>query len=101
VPEEFVTFQWHNDSFEPPEGAVPLASSPACPGQAFRFGVNAYGLQFHPEVDRSIVDCWARWSQETAPSADDYLAAFAGREEHYRWASRRLLENFLRISRML
>ena len=56
VPEEFVTFQWHNDCFAPPEGAPLLASSPSCPGQTFRFGANAYGLQFHPEVDRAIVD---------------------------------------------
>jgi GMP synthase (glutamine-hydrolysing) len=101
VPEEFVTFQWHNDCFEPPAGSVPLASSPVCPGQAFRFGVKAYGLQFHPEVDRSIVACWARWSKETAPSAEAYLAAFAEREEMYRRASCRLLGNFLRIARVL
>ncbi len=99
VPEEFVTFQWHNDCFAPPEGATLLASSPACPGQAFRLGAHAYGLQFHPEVDRAIVDCWARWSEETAPVADRYLAAFAALEDEYRSASRRLLANFLRIAR--
>jgi GMP synthase-like glutamine amidotransferase len=99
VPEEFVTFQWHNDCFAIPGGAVLLASSAACAGQAFRFGTNAYGLQFHPEVDRTVVDCWARWSSDTAPTAGEYLAAFAEREEQYRAASRRLLENFIRIVR--
>lgn len=98
LPQEFVTFQWHNDCFTLPAGAVLLASSPACPSQAFRFGNSAYGLQFHPEVDRAIVDCWARWSEETAPVADQFLADFAAREEEYRRASRRLLRNFITLS---
>ena len=28
-----------------------LASSPACPVQAFRIGRNVYATQFHPELD--------------------------------------------------
>ncbi|HLO25932.1 MAG TPA: type 1 glutamine amidotransferase [Geobacteraceae bacterium] len=98
LPQEFISFQWHNDCFDLPAGAVQLASSRACPGQAFRFGNSVYGLQFHPEVDRTIVDCWARWSEETAPVADQFLAVFAAREEEYRSASRRLLRNFITLS---
>ena len=45
--------------FSPPEGADLLAFSPACPGQAFRFGAHCYGLQFHPEVDRATVERYA------------------------------------------
>lgn len=98
VPHEFVTFQWHNDSFEiPPEGTL-LASSARCPGQAFRFGARAWGTQFHPEVDRSIVDSWARWTEETAPRTEEFLAAFIRSETAYLEVSRRLLGNFLRIS---
>lgn len=95
---EFVTFQWHNDSFEIPSGGTLLASSDACPNQAFRYGRNAWGTQFHPEVDRAIVDLWARWTEETAPFADDFLASFARNGEAYRDASRRMLANFLRIA---
>jgi GMP synthase-like glutamine amidotransferase len=101
VPEEFVTFQWHNDCFSLPEGAVLLASSPVCPGQAFRFGGNAYGLQFHPEVDRSIVESWARETRKTAPVAERFLAEFSARDADYRRASRQLLANFLRIARLV
>lgn len=100
VPAEFTTFQWHNDSFEIPDGGIRLACSTACPNQAFRFGVNAWGTQFHPEVDRAIVDCWARWSKETAPAVDQFLAEFAAREDAYRSASRQLLVNFLKLARL-
>ena len=101
VAEEFVTFQWHSDSFALPEGAVLLASSAACPNQAFRYGENAWGTQFHPEVNRDIVDCWSRWSEETEFAADDYLKEFVGQEEGYRSAARTLLRNFSRLSGLM
>mgnify|MGYP005811756491 CR=1 FL=1 len=51
-------FQWHGDTFAIPRGAVHLASSAACKHQAFRYGRNAYGLQFHLEVDEPMVKRW-------------------------------------------
>jgi GMP synthase (glutamine-hydrolysing) len=98
IPHEFVTFQWHNDSFEIPPGGTLLASSSACAGQAFRFGAMAWGTQFHPEVNRAIVGCWARWTGKTAPHADRFLADFILAEQSYLDVSRRLLVNFLRIA---
>lgn len=51
-------FQWHSYTFAVPPDAVHLASTATCANQAFRHGSNAYGLQFHPEVDRDLI---ARW----------------------------------------
>jgi len=51
-------FQWHSYSFDTPSGATHLASTPACANQAFRYGENAYGLQFHPEVDTALIERW-------------------------------------------
>ena len=51
-------FQWHGDTFDIPEGAVHLASSPDCRNQAFRYGTNVYGLQFHLEVDERLIKRW-------------------------------------------
>ncbi len=51
-------FQWHGDTFELPEGAVRLASSPLCRNQAFRFGEDIYGFQFHLEVDEPMIERW-------------------------------------------
>jgi GMP synthase (glutamine-hydrolysing) len=50
LPRRLQVFGWHEDSFELPPHAVPLAGSIACTYQAFRFGAAGYGLQFHPEV---------------------------------------------------
>jgi len=51
-------FQWHGDTFDIPTGAVHLASSPDCVNQAFRYGDNVYGLQFHLEVDEPLINRW-------------------------------------------
>jgi GMP synthase-like glutamine amidotransferase len=96
VPRNFAAFAWHNDSFDPPPCALHLALSRACPGQAFRLG-NAWGVQFHPEVDRDIV---AAWSAPVDPQGD-HLAEFAAAEAEHRALARRLLENFLAIAGIL
>ena len=51
-------FQWHGDTFDIPRDAVHLASSPDCTNQAFRYGDNVYGLQFHLEVDEPMILRW-------------------------------------------
>jgi len=59
LPERFPTLQWHGDTFDLPEGAVSLCSSPQYPNQGFRYGEVAYGIQFHLEVDLALADEWA------------------------------------------
>jgi GMP synthase (glutamine-hydrolysing) len=97
VPQVFTTFQWHNDSFEIPAGATCLAASPACAHQAFRYGDNQYGLQFHPEVTRDIVASWIE-SFGTVDDSSHILNDFICNEDVYTAVSRKLLENFLRIA---
>jgi GMP synthase (glutamine-hydrolysing) len=48
---------WHGDVFELPEGATHLASSELTAHQAFRRG-NAWGVLFHPEADRALIEQW-------------------------------------------
>lgn len=59
LPEELTTLQWHSDTFDLPEGAVLLASSPAYPNQAFRLGSTTYAVQFHIEVSNAMACAWA------------------------------------------
>lgn len=51
-------FQMHGDTFTIPKSAVHLASSPVCAAQAFRYGDKVYGLQFHLEVDKAMIERW-------------------------------------------
>lgn len=71
VPRTLPVFQWHEDTFAVPAGGELLASSEACPHQAFRCR-NAYGLQFHVEVTRSML---AHWFADS-PMLTDILSQF-------------------------
>jgi GMP synthase (glutamine-hydrolysing) len=61
-----VLFHWHGETFDLPAGAAWLASSDACPHQAFR-AASAYGLQFHLEVTPEMI---ADWCAQDANSGD-------------------------------
>jgi GMP synthase (glutamine-hydrolysing) len=52
LPATFDAFVGHKEAISQlPHRAVLLASSPACPVQAFRIGSAVYATQFHPELD--------------------------------------------------
>jgi GMP synthase (glutamine-hydrolysing) len=103
LPASFPTLQWHSDSFELPEGAVLLASSPAYANQAFRVGESAYAVQFHVEVTSEMAAEWARvpdyaraLEQVRGPGAlDDLLEAFEERREEMTRHARRLFSSWL------
>lgn len=77
-------FQWHYEAFELPPGADWLASSAACPRQAFAIGPHL-GLQFHLEVDADKLRNWAaaddaRWqaASERHPTVQGAAALLDG-----------------------
>jgi GMP synthase-like glutamine amidotransferase len=49
-------FQWHFDRFTLPAG-VPVLARTERANQAFVYG-RAMGLQFHPELTPSVLECW-------------------------------------------
>jgi GMP synthase (glutamine-hydrolysing) len=73
VPAVFPTLQWHSDTFDLPEGAVLLASSPAYESQSFRWGPAAYAVQFHLEVTAAMAAEWGR-----VPAYSEALARVLG-----------------------
>lgn len=49
---------WHGDTFDLPKDAQLLASSELYPHQAFQYGHNVFGLQFHIEVAGDYLEKW-------------------------------------------
>jgi GMP synthase-like glutamine amidotransferase len=64
LPKTFSVFQWHEDTFEMPHGATLITTSSLVPYQAFRYGDNAYGLQFHLEVTGEMIREWMETYEE-------------------------------------
>ena len=65
-------FQWHGYTFDIPQGGTRLLGNECCPNQAFRYGDNAYGFQFHLEVSHDLIERWL-----TVPQHQDELSALA------------------------
>jgi GMP synthase (glutamine-hydrolysing) len=88
LPERFSVFQAHNYGFGLPPGAVALAGS-ADEVQAFRVGVNAWGVQFHPEPTLEMLDGWtaALGHLMQANGVDPELTRRLGRRYVPEWQS--------------
>jgi GMP synthase (glutamine-hydrolysing) len=75
---------WNHDAIVPPSGAVELLVAPGEGCAAYRYGERAWGLQFHPEVTRDVLEDW--WersgSDQLARSGADEARARAADAEH-------------------
>jgi GMP synthase-like glutamine amidotransferase len=52
--------QWHQDTFDLPDGAVLLMTGAACANQGIRLGDSVYAFQFHLETTKPILRTWVR-----------------------------------------
>ena len=69
APEPYWVFHWHHDTFDIPPGARRLAESPLYRNQAFVSG-SVVGVQFHLEVDHSMVEEWLGLAGRDAAAHD-------------------------------
>lgn len=97
LPDRVDAFQWHYYGFELPAGGKLLADNEAA-AQAYRLGERTWGVQFHPEVTRHMLDRWfvegAAELPDPAAVRDETDALLGGWNEH----GRRLCCTFLDLA---
>jgi GMP synthase (glutamine-hydrolysing) len=106
VDDPLVSLQWHGDTFDLPDGASLLASSPLVPNQAFRSGERAYGVQFHLEVTGEMAREWAEvpaYRQSLAETLGEeegaaFIADVERRADELHPPARRLFSNWLELT---
>ncbi len=91
-------YHFHVEGFSMPAGAVSLATGPTYPNQAFRYGDNAWGVQFHAELTQAMMQRWVvrgahRFDMPGAQIGRDHLNG----RLWYDHAVRRWLNDFLDI----
>lgn len=68
---KITVFQWHGQTFDvPSEAELIVTGNDLAVNQGFRAG-KAWGLQFHPEVDGTMIGQWA--SEHLAETPDAYV----------------------------
>ncbi|GLV56776.1 GMP synthase [Dictyobacter sp. S3.2.2.5] len=102
-------FQWHDDDFDLPAGAVLLATAHGRESQAFRWGENAYGVLYHIELTAAMLQNWLedpdsrkefieRTGIETYNKTDrEYDQLYPAYHDH----ASKVIENFLRLARLI
>ncbi len=111
-------YHWNGEGFELPSDAIKLASGEMFENQAFRYGENAYGVQFHPEISKMVLEEWTAttdleteqklklpgaqsWEEQIdkhshyAPVVENWLERF-----FYLWLNQETSSNQLNISQM-
>ncbi len=88
-------YHWHEEGFELPSGARLMATGANFTNQAYRLGDRHYGLQFHPEMTRSILASWIRTAGHklVGPIAQTAEVQHSGHDRH-KHALRVWLERF-------
>ncbi|MBU6296651.1 MAG: glutamine amidotransferase [Alphaproteobacteria bacterium] len=56
--EDKPVLHWHGDTFDLPHGTTRLASTALTPNQAFSYGPDVLGIQFHPEALGGNFELW-------------------------------------------
>ncbi|CAN7330162.1 glutamine amidotransferase [Pararhizobium sp. LjRoot255] len=79
-----MVYQFHREGFDLPTGAELLASGSTYPNQAFRYGENAWGIQFHGELTRVMMHRWVVHGAHRfeLPGAQVGRAHLEGRMDH-------------------
>ncbi len=73
LPGTFDAFHWHGDTFEIPAEGYHIASSEACPNQAFVYDDRVVGLQFHIESTRQSIEALVKNCGDELREEDHYI----------------------------
>ena len=104
-----LAFQWHEDCFQLPDGAIELAHFEDSSNQAFRYLDHAYGIQYHVEITEEMFDHWLHEPSLKKEFVDAYGVEQYNKTEQqvgqlyptYDGQACTMIENFFRIAELM
>jgi GMP synthase (glutamine-hydrolysing) len=70
--DSFEVFEWHEDTFSIPDGAIPIFSGRNIESQGYLYG-KVLAMQFHLEMTEHMVHEWLRRYCDCMPKASQYV----------------------------
>jgi len=99
--------QWHYESFSIPTGATRVATSSACPNQAWAIGPHL-AMQFHIEINEAKIDSWvndddpkwadARTCYDSVQNKIDMLTGIPYHLKQHQATADRIYSNWLKTT---
>src|SRR6266481_4062039 len=80
LPRRQWVMEWHQDTFELPEGAELLVTGQRCRNQAFRIGRHVYAFQFHFEANKAMLRSWLKPNRAALQASHPQFVAGFERE---------------------
>ena len=96
----FHVLHWHGDRILLPNKAVLIASSTRCKEQFFRIGNFAYGLQFHLETTRGMINNWIKEDKEFVLKGLGLNGQDILKEENKKYIDKTFLKRKLLINKL-
>src|SRR3989339_360959 len=96
ISHKFNVFQWHEDMFELPKKSTLLSVSDTEVSQAFKYGENAYGFQFHIEATPQMIEGWLKNELLSRERSKIILESYKNKVEYERRAQI-IYTNFLKV----
>ena len=100
----YTVFHWHGDTFDLPANAQLIASTNICKNQAYLIGANVLGLQFHFEMDETIIEQMLLHDAEELNETGNFIQPAAQIRSGYHWLAQNkkdmfvLLDNFFKMT---
>ncbi len=69
----YTVFHWHGDTFDLPKSAQLIASSEACKNQAYVLGDTVLALQFHFEMNESVIEDMLHYDGQELEEIGKYI----------------------------
>ena len=100
IKQPFNVLHWHSDRILLPNKAELIASSKRCKEQFFRIGEYAYGLQFHIETTKAMIEMWIKEDKEFIFKGLGANGQEILREENRTYSDKTFLQRKLLISKL-
>lgn len=94
-------FHWHGDTFDLPDNAQLIASTTACRHQAFLLGNNVLALQFHFEMNETVIEDMLLYDGHELAEEGNFIQTKETIRQHYHQLQQNKKDMFLLLDKFL
>ena len=95
----YTVFHWHGDTFDLPAGAQLIASTDVCKQQAYLIEGNVLGLQFHFEMNETVIEDMLQYEGEELEEPGPFIQSKEKVRSHYHYLQQNKKDLFILLDK--